>query len=90
MEMLFRHFALGNNLKLDEKVHILVKWLRFSFIQEDVDRTMAETAQQLHSQDVWMQSSSNFSLRNNCYETDENKVFLEKIFRVLVFNNLKL
>ena len=35
-----------------------------------------------------MQSSSNFSPRNNCYEKDENKAFLEKCLGVLVFEVL--
>ena len=38
------------------------------------------TVAQLYSQDFWMQSSSSFSPRNNCYKTDENKAFLKKIF----------
>ena len=35
-----------------------------------------------------MQSSSNFSPRNNCYETDENKAFLKKYLGILVFEVL--
>ena len=36
-----------------------------------------------------MQSpSNNFSPKNNCYETDENKAFLKKYLGVLVFEVL--
>ena len=35
-----------------------------------------------------MQSSSNFSPKNNCHETDENKAFLKKYLGVLVFEVL--
>ena len=35
-----------------------------------------------------MQSPCNFSPRNNCYETDENKAFLKKYLGVLIFEVL--
>ena len=35
-----------------------------------------------------MQSSSNFSQRNNYHETEENKAFLKKYLGVLVFEVL--
>ena len=47
------------------------------------------TVVQLYSQDFWMQSSSNFSPRNSCYEiADKNKAFLKKYLGVLVFKVL--
>ena len=86
--MLLRHSALANNLEHHEKVHILVKMVGvFSHtgrcIQDNGRNCL--TVAQLYSQEFWMQSSSNFSPRNNCYETDEKKVVVTLNVPVLLF-----
>ena len=76
---------------LDEKVQILVTMVEaFSHTgrcRQDNGQNCL-TVVHLYFQDFWMQSSSNFSRRNNGYETNKNKAFLKKYLGILVFEVL--